>query len=244
METRVVIEQRTVPGLDHAHNPQRVATVFFGIDEFVLYLPAKATGDPRQWKEQMLVYQSRWSGEGDVTADTRARVISAVCSELDKPLTATLVALADDYYCNAQICLNGDVQSSDGTPFDNTKHCIKCGATCIHICPSCKALIRGKPQFSAAEYDFPNFCHACGKPYPWMADKLDTAKQLLFHDDKLAHEDRTNLYNLLSYVMSNPKAELAPAKSALIRIQIQKATAPIREFVLDLLAKYAVEASK
>jgi len=77
-----------------------------------------------------------------------------------------------------------------------------------------------------------------------MEEKLTIAKQLLFHDDKLTHDDRTNLYDLLSYVMSNPKAELAPAKSTLIRIGIKKAAEPIREFVLDLLAKCAIEASK
>ena len=33
--------------------------------------------------------------------------------------------------------------------------------------------------------DGPSFCHSCGTPYPWMDDKLRTAKDLLFHDDKL-----------------------------------------------------------
>jgi hypothetical protein len=44
--------------------------------------------------------------------------------------------------------------------------------------------------------------------------------------------------------MSNPKAELSPAKSKLIFIKIQKAAAPIKDFVTDLLAKYAAEMSK
>jgi hypothetical protein len=77
-----------------------------------------------------------------------------------------------------------------------------------------------------------------------MEEKLRTAKDLLFHDDKLTFEDREELWELLRYVMSNPKADLVPAKSKLISIKIQKAAQPIRAFVLDLLAKYGAEMSK
>jgi hypothetical protein len=44
--------------------------------------------------------------------------------------------------------------------------------------------------------------------------------------------------------MFNPKAELAPAKSKLISMKIQKAAEPIKDFITDLLAKYAAEMSK
>jgi hypothetical protein len=44
--------------------------------------------------------------------------------------------------------------------------------------------------------------------------------------------------------MSNPKAELAKGKSKLLAIRIQQAAEPIKEFVADLLAKYAAEMSK
>ena len=77
-----------------------------------------------------------------------------------------------------------------------------------------------------------------------MDDKLRTAHDLLFHDDQLTYEERKELWGLLSYVMSSPKADLAPAKSKLISIKIQKAAAPIKDFVTDLLAKYAAEMSK
>jgi hypothetical protein len=77
-----------------------------------------------------------------------------------------------------------------------------------------------------------------------MEDKLATAHDLLFHDDQLTFEDRKRLWDLLQYVMSNPKADLAPAKSKLIAIEILKAAQPIQEFVTDLLAKNAAEMSK
>jgi hypothetical protein len=97
---------------------------------------------------------------------------------------------------------------------------------------------------SSAAFVCPSFCHGCGKPYPWMDEKLRTAKDLLFHDDQLTYEDRKELWGLLQYVMSNPKADLVPAKSKLISIKIQKAAEPIKDFVTDLLAKYAAEMSK
>jgi hypothetical protein len=73
-----------------------------------------------------------------------------------------------------------------------------------------------------------------------QTDKLGTAHDLLFHDDKLTYEERKELWNLLQYVMSSPKTDLALAKSKLIAIKIQNA-APIKDFVTDFLAKYAAE---
>jgi hypothetical protein len=52
------------------------------------------------------------------------------------------------------------------------------------------------------------------------------------------------LWDLLQYVMSDPKADLVPAKRKLITIKLQQATAATREFVLDLLAKIVVESAK
>jgi hypothetical protein len=77
-----------------------------------------------------------------------------------------------------------------------------------------------------------------------QTDKLRTGHDLLFHDDKLTYEERKELWNLLQYVMSSPKTDLAPAKSKLIAIKIQNAAEPIKDFVTDFLAKYAAEMSK
>jgi hypothetical protein len=54
-------------------------------------------------------------------------------------------------------------------------------------------------------------------------DKLRSAHDLLFHDDKLTYEEHKELWNLLQYVMSSPKDDLAPEKSELIGIKIQNA---------------------
>jgi len=77
-----------------------------------------------------------------------------------------------------------------------------------------------------------------------MRDKLDTAHELLNHDDDLELDERKALWDLLQYVMSDPKADLVPAKRKLITIKLQQATAATREFVLDLLARIVVESVK
>ena len=80
--------------------------------------------------------------------------------------------------------------------------------------------------------------------YPWMQERLRTAKDLLRHADKLSPEDRDALYADLEYVMVNPKGDLAPAKRRLIDIRLDAAGQFIREAVLELMAKTAAEMMK
>jgi hypothetical protein len=48
----------------------------------------------------------------------------------------------------------------------------------------------------------------------------------------------------LQYVMSDPKAELVPAKRKLIEFKLENAPEFVREFILDLAAKVIVESAK
>ena len=73
---------------------------------------------------------------------------------------------------------------------------------------------------------------------------MRTARELLDHDDKLTEDDRKALWADLKYVMSDPKADLVPAKKKLINFKLEKATDWVREAVLDLLAKTAAEVIK
>jgi hypothetical protein len=76
-----------------------------------------------------------------------------------------------------------------------------------------------------------------------MEERLRTARELLRHDDKLTLADRNELWDLLQYVMSDPKADLVPAKKKLIEIKLGKATGYVRDAVLDLMAKIVVESA-
>ena len=77
-----------------------------------------------------------------------------------------------------------------------------------------------------------------------MEDRLQTAKELLWHDDKLSPEEREKLWGILQYVMSDPKSDLVPAKKKLFEIGIAKALPATREFFLELMAKLAAEMLK
>jgi len=77
-----------------------------------------------------------------------------------------------------------------------------------------------------------------------MDDRLQTARELLDHDDKLTFDDRKKLGDLLQYVMSSPKADLAPAKTKLIEINLEKAGAVTKEVIMDFLAKVTAEMLK
>jgi hypothetical protein len=107
-------------------------------------------------------------------------------------------------YCAAQICLRGHIHSIDGTPYKSDERCPQCGEICIDRCPSCKAPIRGAVVYSK-DYTLAFYCYKCGRAYPWMEDRLQTARGLLNHDDKLSLEDRDEFWGLLQFVMSDPK---------------------------------------
>ncbi len=77
-----------------------------------------------------------------------------------------------------------------------------------------------------------------------MEDRLTTARQLLDNDDKLTLEEREELWDLLRFVMSSPKADLTPAKRKLIDIKLGKAATYTKELVIEFLVKYAAEMSK
>jgi hypothetical protein len=73
---------------------------------------------------------------------------------------------------------------------------------------------------------------------------LQTARDLLCNDDKLLLEEREKLWGILQYVMSDPKADLVPAKKKLFEIGIAKALPATRELLLDFMAKVSAEMMK
>jgi hypothetical protein len=153
-------------------------------------------------------------------------------------------------YDKAQVCLHGHVINwfAESRQERNQDHCTRCGTSTITACPHCNEEIRGylhTPGVSRLVPDgAPSFCHKCGHAHPWTQERLDTARELLYHDDKLTIEERNKLWDLLQYVMSDPKSDLVPAKRKLIEFNVVKAAAATREFVLDLMAKYAKEMSQ
>jgi hypothetical protein len=248
---KVVIEATSLSGEDRDWLVQRVATVYvpggaLGRDEYRVTAPPKATGDALEWADHFIVRRPGRHTEIEVTDGNRVLVIKAVREELERikrDENRPVGMNPDGIYYDAHICLKGHVRSSSGFPLTPGEYCTKCGSLCLADCPECNIPIRGQIVGNAISYyRAPAFCHKCGHPYPWMKDRLETARSLLYHDDKLTEDDRKELWVLLKDVMSDPKSDLAPAKRKLIDFKLAKAVT--REAMLDLLAKYFAEMSK
>ena len=152
----------------------------------------------------------------------------------------------DGRYYNAQICLQGHVRSSDGR-YEPGEHCTKCGAACIDDCQYCGAPLRGQlANSSMRHYDLPFFCPApeCGIAYPWMQDRLETARELLDDTENLSVDERDEVWDLLKFVMSDPKSDWVPAKTKLVCAKLAKVSTASRDILLDFTAKVAAEVAK
>ena len=250
MATKVVIENAVLRGSQQEQFWQKVATVYLdGGEEFNVVAPPKAIGDALEWLKQFQVRSLTAHGYNPVTDGRSHSIIQQAQAELEKRKFDSEIWRSgtnpDGRYVAAQICLRGHVLNVNGTDFERGEHCPKCGEASIDACQHCKVAIRGGEIYaSTTDYKLPYFCHKCGRPYPWMADRLSTAKELLDHDDKLSLEDREKLWGLLQYVMSDPKSDMVPAKRKLFDIGLGKALPATREFFLDFMAKYLAEMTK
>lgn len=268
MATKVVIENVILRGVPHALDMQTVATLYVDGKEYWVVAPPRAHGNPLEWVEHFAVRtqsSGNFSFGGDVAVDDERKpaLIQATVDELKRHAVESEIwgsggNLQDGNFFPAQICLHGHVITADGRDLISAsgrvgirenEHCSKCGSRCINRCEHCHVPIRGKRTMQhevsvRPSYVPPSFCYNCAKPYPWMQDRLDTARDLLWHDDKLSLEERESLWGLLQYVMSDPKSDLVPAKRKLIDIKLGGAVAATREFIENIIAKSIAETLK
>lgn len=244
---KVVIENALLKRARDDFNWQRVSTVYLRSEEFRVMAPPKADGDALDWLDHLIVRHIGSQGYTDVTKDLfgilALRETEAELQNLRRDADRTAGMNPDGMYHDAFICHAAHVLSSFGDA-PKSRYCNKCGEPVIADCLHCRAPIRGQLVTAPGHYIPPNFCHDCGRPYPWMENRLKTARALLDYDDNLTLDDRTELWDSLKYVMSDPKADLAPAKRRLIDIGLGKAAKMTRDAVMEFVVKYAAEMSK
>jgi hypothetical protein len=246
---KVVIIQSALRGSNMSTLLQEVATVHINDREFRVYAPPTATGKAVEWAQHFTVRrQGGYFSEEELQDEHKVWAIRAAKEALENEAHDKSLADGthpDGIHCSAQICRQGHVQHCDGMPFETDAHCTKCGSSCIHECTHCREPIRGAQAYAdTRNYVLPNFCHGCGRAYPWMEDKLQTARRLLNSDDKLSYQEREELWGDLRYVMSDPKADLVPAKKKLIEINLGKAGAVVKDVFTDIVAKTTAEMMK
>lgn len=88
----------------------------------------------------------------------------------------------------------------------------------------------------------PNFCHACGKPLPWMAEKLEAARDLADDLEGISADDRAKLRTALDDIAAGgPRAELAAAR---IKRTLGKASTVVGQALWKISVELASEAAK
>ena len=150
------------------------------------------------------------------------------------------------YYDTAQVCRRGHVITGyhDKYPQLRQKFCDTCGEATITKCEVCGTAIRGgyhsDVPILGASYDTPpDYCHNCGKPYPWTELKLQAAQELIGELDGLDDADRKLLKQSLDDLMADgPKTEVASLRFKRIMKKVGKESyEAVKTVVTDLVSE-------
>lgn len=149
------------------------------------------------------------------------------------------------YYDVAQICLNGHVvnDSCREHPQHNQNYCDKCGEPTIFKCQNCQTDIRGYyhvPGIVGGGVELaPNFCHKCGKPYPWIDRKIQAIREMADELDELTGEEKEKLKNSLDDIVAEtPKTEVASLRFKKILKKLRKDSyESIRSILVDIASE-------
>ena len=145
-------------------------------------------------------------------------------------------------YDVAQVCLNGHVvnERSKKFPKHNTDYCADCGAKTTTTCHECDGKIRGafdSPVINPPPIITPSYCTKCGKPYPWMQDKIDAFRKLV-DLSPLDEGDKKVLSNGVEHIISDtPKTKLTCARF----VRIISKESPLGSALLNVAAEHAKE---
>jgi len=152
------------------------------------------------------------------------------------------------YHDVAQICLNGHVITDvyKSSPEFRKAYCPKCGQPTITQCPSCGANIQGQYNdegfVDVSVFPAPDYCHNCGKPYPWTEAKLSAISELLKLEEQIQESDIATMQEILPDILAEtPKSKVAEAKFKIIMRKVGKAT---YEAVKDIIIEIASETIK
>lgn len=156
--------------------------------------------------------------------------------------------MRDSWYDTAQICINGHIinESTISTPQHNKKYCDKCGEITITECLECKTPIQGfyhvERVIGGYDMESPSFCSNCGKPYPWIKNRIEAAQELVKEIDNLSKEERIILEQSIDdIVKDSPNSPVAALRFKKIMVKAGKAAA---DMFKDILVSVASEAAK
>jgi hypothetical protein len=154
----------------------------------------------------------------------------------------------ESWYDVAMVCANGHVVNDEvgRLPAKNSSFCPQCGEGTMTTCPECDALIRGLyhegriivPHLASP----PNYCHECGEPYPWTAERLKAADELIDEIRRLSEEESDLLKASVREIMTdNPRTQVAALH---LGKGLRRAGKTIAPLLYDMAQRLAIEAAK
>ena len=152
-------------------------------------------------------------------------------------------------YDVAQICRNGHVitKRARGYPQHQKKFCDRCGAEGIMLCPTCGTPIQGEYDVPGVlsftdTYRAPAYCPGCSKPYPWTAERLNAAEELVDLADQLTDDERAALKRDLPFLtIDSPRTQVATVRSRQLLAKIRNEAGPALRTILTSIVTDAVK---
>ncbi|MDR3504365.1 MAG: DUF2321 domain-containing protein [Legionella sp.] len=156
-------------------------------------------------------------------------------------------------FYTAQVCLSGHcIDSCYEYPDRNslyykkgeteTKFCDKCGEALITQCPECKTPIRGDiPLTHIIDYFPPNYCHSCGKPFPWLDKKIKAAIEMAELEEVLTSEEIVQLTEYAQDITTDtPSAQVSAKRITILFRKFASSSLPaIRALFVDIASDTA-----
>ena len=149
------------------------------------------------------------------------------------------------FFHTSLVCLNGHILEDriDTHPEMESAYCPRCGESTITTCPNCKTQIRGDYEIEGIcnmvnEEPPPNYCHACGNPYPWTDRYREVAKAMAEDVKGLSRKERQLLKQNIDDLIDNTvEAELAATQFNRLIAKSKMAGQPLREFMIQVSAE-------
>ena len=151
------------------------------------------------------------------------------------------------------ICESGHIQTSvlelNGTY--EKLFCNECGEKVMTSCDHCNAYILGGHIEIESNSDFafiegeqtignsktPNYCHNCGKPYPWIQKFLVEYKKILeLQSEEMDKDIQEKIYKATEEVVKN---RFENNTLTILKLTLNKASRNAKPFILDSLASIA-----
>jgi len=155
----------------------------------------------------------------------------------------------------AYICENTHEQNDV-----NNKYCPTCGEKVLSCCPSCSSIIKrghieSEPMFLNPydpeeltcfedhkmpfdNFEIPNYCSECGKPYPWTEKFFKDYKTILeLQSEEIDKELQDKIFKATEEALKN---KFKGPSLTILRLTLGRVSSTAKPFLMDVLSGVTV----